>query len=81
MADTNGTTVDREIDLSGDVCPYTFVKSKLALERMTSGDILRVRVDNGESAANVPRSMELEGHQVLSLDADADGWLITVKKA
>ena len=76
-----GVAIDRELDLSGDVCPYTFVKSKLALESMGTGEILRVRVDNGESAANVPRSMELEGHEVLSLEEDGNGWLITVRNA
>ncbi|MDF1567646.1 MAG: sulfurtransferase TusA family protein [Spirochaetaceae bacterium] len=72
--------IDREIDLSGDVCPYTFVKSKLALEKMSSGQILAVKVDNGESASNVPRSMELENHDVLSVDEVSGGWRITVRK-
>ena len=34
--------VNEEIDLRGEVCPYTFVKSKLALEEMEVGDVLRV---------------------------------------
>ena len=81
MSET-GTQADRTLDLHGEVCPYTFVKSKLALELMRSGEILRVTVDNSESAANVPRSMELEGHEVLSVVQEPRvGWHITVKKA
>ena len=72
---------DQELNLEGEVCPYTFVKSKLALEAMESGQTLRVLVDNSESASNVPRSMELEGHEVLSVDKADKGWNITVKKA
>ena len=45
---------DFEFDLKGEVCPYTFVKSKLALEMLDSGQILQVTVDNDESATNVP---------------------------
>ena len=41
--------MDEELDLHGEVCPYTFVKSKLALEEMAIGQILRVVVDNPSS--------------------------------
>ncbi len=58
---------DQRLDLSGEVCPYTFVKSKLAIEALDTGNILQVIVDNAESASNVPRSIELEGHEVLLL--------------
>ena len=37
--------VDQELDLKGEVCPYTFVKTKLALEMMESGQVLLVIVD------------------------------------
>ena len=70
------------LDLKGEVCPYTFVKSKLALEEMESGQVLRVIVDNRGSAENVPRSLSSEGHQILNVAKlnDTD-WAITVKKA
>jgi TusA-related sulfurtransferase len=74
-------TVHKNLDLSGEVCPYTFVKSKLALEDMGSGQILRITVDNGESASNVPRSLELEGHEILDLSKEGNrNWNIVVKK-
>lgn len=70
------------LDLKGEVCPYTFVKSKLALEDMESGQVLKVVVDNPGSAKNVPRSLSSEGHQILNVSQlnDTD-WAITVKKA
>ena len=70
------------LDLTGEVCPYTFVKSKLALEEMESGQVLRVIVDNRGSAENVPRSLSSEGHQILNVAKlnDTD-WAITVRKA
>lgn len=70
------------LDLKGEVCPYTFVKSKLALEEMESGQVLRVIVDNRGSAENVPRSLSSEGHRILDVVKlnDTD-WAITVEKA
>lgn len=73
---------DEELNLRGEVCPYTFVKSKLALEEMESGQLLRVIVDNAESAENVPRSLKSEGHGVLEVVQIAEReWAIVVRKA
>jgi tRNA 2-thiouridine synthesizing protein A len=72
---------DRELDLHGEVCPYTFVRSKLAIEEMARGQVLAITVDNGESASNVPRSLSLEGHDVLAVDRIEGAWRITVKKS
>jgi tRNA 2-thiouridine synthesizing protein A len=74
--------VDKELHLQGEVCPYTFVKSKLALEMMQPGQVLRVVVDNDESAANVPRSMQNEGHNVLGVSKlNQKEWQIVVRKS
>ncbi len=72
---------DMEFDLKGEVCPYTFVKSKLALEMLESGQVLQVIVDNDESATNVPKSLTNEGNNVLGVEkANGRDWLITVRK-
>ncbi len=74
--------IDRDLDLKGEVCPYTFVKSKLALEQMDTGQVLRITVDNSESASNVPRSLELEGHEVIEVEQVSPSvWDIVVKKS
>ena len=65
--------IDSELDLSGEVCPYTFIKSKLALEELSPGQVLSVTVDNSESASNVPKSLQQEGHEVLSLERGTKG--------
>lgn len=75
-------SVDKDLNLRGEVCPYTFVKSKLALEVMQTGQILQVIVDNDESASNVPRSMQNEGHEVLGVSKlNEKDWQILVRKA
>ncbi len=73
--------VDYEIDLKGDVCPYTFVKSKLAMEELEVGQVLRVIVDHLPAVENVPRSMSNEGQEVLEVaPINATDWAIVVKK-
>ena len=74
-------SADETFDLKGEICPYTFVKSKLMLEMMESGQVLQVIVDNDESATNVPKSLTNEGNAVLGCEKINDSdWMITVKK-
>jgi TusA-related sulfurtransferase len=55
------------IDITGDVCPMTFVKTKLLLERMPAGAVATVRLRGAEPLENVPRSVAAHGHEVVSL--------------
>lgn len=72
---------DRELDIRGDVCPFTFVKSKLVLEQMDKGEVLRVIVDYKPSAENVPKSMREEGQEVLAVNQIGEReWEIIVRK-
>ena len=79
MSETPET--NQEIDLRGEVCPYTFVKSKLALEEMSPGQVLSIIVDHEPATKNVPRSMENEGNEIIGVDKlnDSD-WKIVVRK-
>ena len=71
-----------ELKLENEVCPYTFVKSKLALEKLETGQVLKIHLGNSESASNVPRSLDLEGHEVESVDqAGGSHWVVTVRRA
>lgn len=55
------------LDITGDICPMTFVKTKLYLERLDGGAVLEVRLKGAEPLGNVPRSVRDHGHEVLSL--------------
>lgn len=73
--------IDKSIDLVSEVCPYTFVKSKLALEGLDVGQLLEIHLGNSESASNVPRSLDLEGHEVLEVaKPEANHWVVRVKR-
>ena len=69
---------DREIDITGEVCPMTFVRTRLALDRMAPGQVLQIRLRGEEPLRNVPRSAAEQGHEVLSLETGADG-IVTLR--
>ena len=73
---------DDTVDITDVVCPVTFVKAKVALEELDDGQILSIRMNDGEPVQNVPRSTKEEGHQILKLDDNEDGtYTLYVKKA
>jgi sulfite reductase (ferredoxin) len=68
-------------DFRGVACPMNFVKTKLVLETLSSGDRLTVLLDDGAPIQNVPNSVELEGHKVIS-KSQVDGyWEVLIQKA
>jgi TusA-related sulfurtransferase len=70
-----------ELDLRGEVCPYTFLKARLALEALPAGTVLRVLVDNETSARDVPRSLAAAGHAVLACaPAGSAVWAILTRR-
>jgi len=72
---------DRELDIRGEVCPFTFVKSKLVLEQMELGQVLRVILDYPPSVESVPKSMREEGQEVLAINQiDNNTWEILIRK-
>lgn len=64
---------NRELDITGEMCPMTFVRTRLALDRMQPGETLLVRLRGEEPLRNVPRTAREQGHEVLSLRTGADG--------
>ena len=77
-----GIKVDRELDLRGEVCPFTFVKSKLIIEQMNIGEVLKVILDYYPSVENVPKSMKDEYQEVLGVKQVGENlWEVYIRKA
>jgi TusA-related sulfurtransferase len=69
------------VDLRGVSCPTNFVKAKLALEMIDSGEVVEFFLDDGEAIKNVPRSLEAEGHKLLGLEEKDGFYVLTVETA
>ncbi len=69
------------IDLRGICCPINFVKAKLALEMVDTGENVEFLLDDGEPVKNVPRALKDEGHKVLGLKETGGFYTLTLEKA
>ena len=72
---------DQTIDITGEVCPMTFVRTKLKLERMQPGEVLRVRLRGDEPLRNVPRAARDEGHIILGIVPGGNDHIVTIRRA
>ncbi|PWC27091.1 hypothetical protein CR165_19730 [Pseudoroseomonas aestuarii] len=64
---------DQSLDITTETCPMTFVRTRLALDRLPAGGILLVRLRGEEPLRNVPRTAIEQGHEVLDESAAEDG--------
>ncbi|MBK8208769.1 MAG: sulfurtransferase TusA family protein [Rhodospirillales bacterium] len=55
------------LDISGEVCPLTFVRTKLLIEKMAPGETAVVLLRGAEPVTNVPRAVAGQGHELLEL--------------
>lgn len=73
---------EAELDLRGEVCPFTFVKTKLKLEELETGDCLAALYDHAPAVENVPRSLKAEGHKIISIEEIGPRlWKIRIEKS
>jgi tRNA 2-thiouridine synthesizing protein A len=70
---TDERDYDVDLDITSEVCPMTFVRTRLALDRMAPGQVLKVRLRGDEPLRNVPLTAREQGHEVLSLETGPDG--------
>ncbi len=55
---------DHYLDLRGHLCPINFVKCCLALEDLSTKDLLKVDVDIGEAETSVVDGLQEKGYKV-----------------
>lgn len=68
-------------DVTGEICPMTFVRVKLHLEQVQPGEVLEVVLKEGEQMQNVPKSIKAEGHRIESVRQEGDRYHLFVRKA
>lgn len=71
---------DVKKDFRGVACPMNFVKTKIQLSTMQSGQLLEILLDDGQPIQNVPGSVRQEGHEVLSTEKIDNYWKVLIKK-
>ena len=70
-----------ELNLKGEVCPMTFVKTKLAIESLNSGERLKVFFNSSEAKINVPKWLKELNYKVITInDIDENNFYIIIEK-
>lgn len=67
-------------DFRGVKCPMNFVKTKIELSVLKSGDLLEILLDDGEPIENVPGSIKSEGHNILKQNRIDNYWKVLIQK-
>jgi len=67
-------------DFRGVACPMNFVKTKIELSTMKSGELLEILLDDGAPIKNVPGSVRNEGHHILEEKQNENFWSVLIRK-
>jgi len=71
----------KEIDLLDEVCPMTFVKTKLAIEQLNPGERIKVIFNSQEAKTNVPKSLSEVNHKIIIIkNIDKEKFYIIIEK-
>jgi TusA-related sulfurtransferase len=73
-------TIAAAVDIRAHVCPMTWVRVKLALERIAPGECLEVLLRGDEPLRNIPRSARAEGHEVLESEPREGDHRLLIRK-
>lgn len=76
--------IKKKIDIKGQMCPMTFVYTKLALEELNKDDILEVELDFPPAIKNVPENCKRQSLaeliEVREIDRNAEIYELILKK-
>jgi len=74
-------TPTKTIDVRGMFCPEPVFRTKIEMERMTVGNILKVIADDPASEEDISRWVNRNGHQLLGIKKSNKDLEFTIKKA
>ena len=68
------------LDLRGTPCPINFVRTKMKLEQMTTGELLEVWLDPGEPIEQVPDSLKMAGYHIEEIIDNQEFFTLKIRK-
>lgn len=73
-----------KLDIRGKVCPMTFVYTKLALEKISAGELLEITLDFPAAVKNIPASCKRQSlgevTYIKAFDKEEKVWILKIKK-
>jgi tRNA 2-thiouridine synthesizing protein A len=80
LMENTGFNIKDRIDVTEEICPMTYVKTKLKLETLNNGECLEVILPKGEALKNVPMSLKDDGHNILLIEKYGDNYRLIVER-
>ncbi|MDE1764902.1 MAG: sulfurtransferase TusA family protein [Thaumarchaeota archaeon] len=74
------STPTKIIDVRGMFCPEPVFRTKIEMERMIVGNILKIIADDPASEDDISRWVNRNGHQLLELKKNDKDLEFTIKK-
>lgn len=71
---------DRVLDTRGTSCPIPVVKTKLELEKMKEGQILKILADDPGAKADFPNWSKDTGNELLKMEEEGKTLIFYIKK-
>ena len=81
MSTSTNKSPAKTIDARGLFCPEPVFRTKIEMERLSIGDMLRVVSDDPESEEDISRWVKRSGHELLSLNKNEKDLEFVIKKA
>lgn len=75
------TRFDKQIDITGKICPYTLIDTRDAMKQMKQGEVLEVVVDFEPAAmVTIPNFCAKKGYPFQTFVNDGVGWRIRIER-
>jgi tRNA 2-thiouridine synthesizing protein A len=81
MSTDNSNSPAKTIDVRGLFCPEPVFRTKIEMERLAKGDMLKVLSDDPESEEDISKWVTRSGHELLSLNKSQQDLEFIIKKA
>ena len=68
------------LDVRSEKCPYPFIRTKWQMEKMKSGEILKVITDDSEAPFNIDAWTKRSSDKIKELETEGSIFIIYLKK-
>ncbi|WP_415283859.1 sulfurtransferase TusA family protein [Candidatus Nitrososphaera sp. FF02] len=71
----------KSIDVRGLYCPEPVFRTKMEIERLSIGEVLKIVADDPESEEDISRWVKRNGHELLAINKSQKDLEFVIKKA
>ncbi len=75
------TKVDKQIDIRGQVCPYTMIETRDALKELSKGQVMEVLCDYEPAVqTTIPQFCEKKGYPLETTEDGPNLWHLYIQR-